>query len=80
MSSRLDVKPKPMTLSRLNFSTAFSTNAVSIFNALGLKKVTRVEASTRYLIRFEDTPTTPEILQEIEENVSEWLYVEADTD
>jgi phosphoribosylformylglycinamidine synthase len=40
---------------RLNFSTALSTNAVSIFHSVGLKKVTRVEVSTRYLIQFDKT-------------------------
>lgn len=54
----------------MNFSTAFSTNAVSIFNAVGLKKITRLEISTRYVIRFEDTPTTPETLAKIEGKVS----------
>ena len=39
--------------SRLNFSTAFSTNAVSIFQSLGISGVTRVECSTRYLITFD---------------------------
>ncbi|MFC1919565.1 phosphoribosylformylglycinamidine synthase, partial [Chloroflexota bacterium] len=35
---------------RLSFETAYSTNAVSIFHACGLKKVTRVECSRRYLV------------------------------
>ncbi|PSN31568.1 Phosphoribosylformylglycinamidine synthase [Blattella germanica] len=38
---------------RLNFSTAFSSNAVSICNSIGLEKVTRLEVSTRYLIHWE---------------------------
>lgn len=37
-------------LSRLNFSTAFSSNAVSICKSVQLDNVTRVEVSTRYLI------------------------------
>jgi phosphoribosylformylglycinamidine synthase len=37
----------------LNFSTAFSSNAVSICNSVGLHKVKRLEVSTRYLIRWE---------------------------
>lgn len=37
---------------RLNFSTAFSTNAVSICQSIGLKKVERVERSRRYLVEF----------------------------
>jgi len=38
---------------RLNFSTAFSSNAVSICISIGLTKVTRLEVSTRYLIHWE---------------------------
>jgi phosphoribosylformylglycinamidine synthase len=34
---------------RLNFETAFSTNAVAIFHACGLRKVKRLERSRRYL-------------------------------
>ena len=35
---------------RLNFATAFSTNAVAIFHSIDLKKVLRVEKSTRYVL------------------------------
>ncbi|UYV60723.1 PFAS [Cordylochernes scorpioides] len=35
---------------RLNFSTPFSSNAVSIFQSVGLTPVTRVERAVRYLI------------------------------
>ncbi|KAJ1521156.1 hypothetical protein ONE63_002851 [Megalurothrips usitatus] len=38
---------------RLNFSTAFSSNAVSICQKVGLIGVTRVEVSVRYLIDWE---------------------------
>jgi len=38
---------------RLNFSTAFSSNAVSICVSIGLTKITRLEVSTRYLIHWE---------------------------
>lgn len=37
--------------SRLNFSTAWSTNAVSICQSAGLTNVTRVELSRRFLIK-----------------------------
>ncbi len=37
---------------RLNFSTAFSTNATSICHGIGLTCVSRIEYSTRYLIQF----------------------------
>jgi phosphoribosylformylglycinamidine synthase len=36
---------------RMNFSTAWSTNAVSICHACGLTKVRRIERSRRYLLR-----------------------------
>lgn len=36
---------------RSNFSTAWSTNAVSICQSTGLSKVTRLEKSRRYLLR-----------------------------
>ncbi|MDD5289266.1 MAG: phosphoribosylformylglycinamidine synthase, partial [Dehalococcoidales bacterium] len=35
---------------RLNFETAYSTNAVAICHACGLEKITRVECSRRYLL------------------------------
>ncbi len=35
---------------RLNFATAFSTNAVSVCHACGLKNVERIERSKRYLL------------------------------
>jgi len=35
---------------RMNFETAFSTNAVSICDACGLKQVQRIEKSRRYLL------------------------------
>jgi phosphoribosylformylglycinamidine synthase len=35
---------------RSNFSTAFSTNAVSICQSCGLSQVTRLEKSRRYLL------------------------------
>lgn len=47
---------------RLNFETSFSTNAVSIFHACGVKKVKRVEKSRRY------------ILKKIDENIISSLY------
>lgn len=39
---------------RLNFSTPFSTNAVSICQSAGIKDVKRIEFSTRYLLTFSD--------------------------
>ncbi|XP_043942613.1 phosphoribosylformylglycinamidine synthase isoform X2 [Protopterus annectens] len=42
---------------RLNFSTASSTNAVSICRSIGMNLVDRVERSKRYLIKFADPST-----------------------
>jgi phosphoribosylformylglycinamidine synthase len=36
---------------RMNFSTAWSTNAVSVCHACGLKKIRRIERSRRYLLK-----------------------------
>ncbi|RLU21996.1 hypothetical protein DMN91_006375 [Ooceraea biroi] len=40
---------------RLNFSTAFSTNAVSICKSVNLDKVTRIEVAIRYRIKHNRT-------------------------
>ncbi|XP_034937148.1 phosphoribosylformylglycinamidine synthase [Chelonus insularis] len=40
---------------RLNFSTAFSSNAVSIFKFTKLDKISRVEAATRYLVKCQNS-------------------------
>jgi phosphoribosylformylglycinamidine synthase len=42
---------------RLNFETAFSANAVSICRSCGLKKIRRIEKSTRYLLPSESKRT-----------------------
>lgn len=42
---------------RLNFSTAASTNAVSICQAVGLSSVDRIECSRRYLIKCQNRPS-----------------------
>ncbi|MDI6890098.1 MAG: phosphoribosylformylglycinamidine synthase [Thermodesulfovibrionales bacterium] len=39
---------------RMNFTTAWSTNAVSVCHACGLTKITRIERSRRYKLMFED--------------------------
>ena len=38
----------------MNFSTPFSTNAVSMCKSIDLCHINRIEYSTRYLIKFED--------------------------
>ena len=42
---------------RMNFTTAWSTNAVSVCRACGLKKITRIERSRRY--RLVSSPIHP---------------------
>ncbi|RWS06657.1 phosphoribosylformylglycinamidine synthase-like protein, partial [Leptotrombidium deliense] len=55
---------------RLNFSTAFSTNAVSICNATDLKgKVKRIERSTLYLINSKSR-----LSNEIESQIASQLF------
>ena len=39
---------------RMNFTTAWSTNAVSVCHACGLKKITRIERSRRYKLVMRD--------------------------
>ncbi len=48
---------------RLNFSTAWSTNAVSVCKACGLQKIERIERSRRYLVHS-DTPLDERQLSE----------------
>ncbi|XP_063240039.1 LOW QUALITY PROTEIN: phosphoribosylformylglycinamidine synthase [Bacillus rossius redtenbacheri] len=52
---------------RLNFSTAFSSNAVSICAAVGIKHVTRLEVSTRYLVTWQEDGLTvsPSVKQQL---------------
>ncbi len=62
---------------RLNFTTAWSTNAVSICHACGITKITRIERSRRYQII---SPTTIENISEIlpifHDRMTECLYPE----
>ncbi|XP_038056272.1 phosphoribosylformylglycinamidine synthase-like [Patiria miniata] len=55
---------------RLNFSTAWSTNAVSMCQSAGLDQITRIECSLRYFLRAttaDDAPMTipPDVVKEI---------------
>ena len=62
---------------RMNFSTAWSTNAVSVCNACGLKKITRVERSRRYRIETSAELTVPELEEfaaELYDRMTECLY------
>ncbi|MBM3710413.1 MAG: phosphoribosylformylglycinamidine synthase, partial [Actinobacteria bacterium] len=59
---------------RLNFETAYSTNAVAICNACGLEEITRLERSRRYLLSHEID--TDKFLSENHDRMTECLYQE----
>uniref|UniRef100_UPI0037E9C471 phosphoribosylformylglycinamidine synthase isoform X1 n=2 Tax=Semicossyphus pulcher TaxID=241346 RepID=UPI0037E9C471 len=64
---------------RLNFSTAWSTNAVSICHSVGLNDITRVEVSRRFLIKPEDgASVSDEVVNQLIEclydNMTECIY------
>jgi phosphoribosylformylglycinamidine synthase len=68
---------------RLNFTTSWSTNAVSICHSCGLNKVTRIERSRRYRIVFLDEHTREDIslfmdhfLPLVHDRMTECLYPE----
>ncbi|XP_061680318.1 phosphoribosylformylglycinamidine synthase [Syngnathoides biaculeatus] len=50
---------------RLNFSTAWSTNAMSICHSAGLTNITRVELSRRFLIKPKDNADTANFLKDV---------------
>ncbi|XP_075687052.1 phosphoribosylformylglycinamidine synthase isoform X2 [Rhinoderma darwinii] len=54
---------------RLNFSTASSTNAVSICRSIGLTNVDRIECSKRYLMKF-----SKELEESEKQNFTSSLY------
>ena len=57
---------------RLNFETAYSTNAVAICLACGLKKISRLERSRRYLINQEKN--IDKFINENHDRMTECLY------
>ncbi len=64
---------------RMNFSTAWSTNAVSICRACGLTKVLRIERSRRYLLEggektFSDKAAVKTFLDLVHDRMTECLY------
>ncbi|XP_015603817.1 phosphoribosylformylglycinamidine synthase [Cephus cinctus] len=64
---------------RLNFSTAFSSNAVSICKSVELGKVKRVEVSTRYLIQLNGTFTASlekSIVDVLHDKMTQCRYIE----
>ncbi|XP_033223170.1 phosphoribosylformylglycinamidine synthase-like [Belonocnema kinseyi] len=63
---------------RLNFSTPFSSNAVSICKSVHLDKVKRIEVSTRYLVRLKsvvDNTTENEIVNALHDRMTECRYL-----
>ena len=64
---------------RLNFSTAWSTNAVSICHACGLKQISRIERSRRYQLETSTPLTNEEIelfLKKVHDRMTECRYPE----
>lgn len=64
---------------RMNFSTAWSTNAVSVCHACGLKKITRIERSRRYLLITKAALVKEQIdefLGEVHDRMTECPYPE----
>ncbi|TSN30209.1 Phosphoribosylformylglycinamidine synthase [Bagarius yarrelli] len=66
---------------RLNFSTAWSTNAVSICRSVGLSQVTRVELSRRHFIKDELQELTKDsemekLISLLYDSMTECLYTE----
>lgn len=61
---------------RLNFSTAWSTNAVSICRSIGLDKIDRIEKSCRYLIQVapKDKNDSKRITKEEENTLAAKLH------
>ncbi|ETN08767.1 hypothetical protein PPTG_22971 [Phytophthora nicotianae INRA-310] len=50
---------------RMNFSTAWSSNAVAICQACGISAIKRIERATRYLVRY--TATKPEAVEALKQ-------------
>ena len=62
---------------RMNFSTAWSTNAVSICHACGLDEIRRIERSRRYLLKTTSKLTENErsaFLAEVHDRMTECVY------
>jgi phosphoribosylformylglycinamidine synthase len=72
-STLLEVGP------RMSFTTAWSTNAVSVCHACGLDKIRRIERSRRYLLRTPEPMTDEQvgvILAEVHDRMTECEYPE----
>lgn len=64
---------------RMNFTTAWSTNAVAVCNACGLNKIRRIERSCRYIIKTSDLLSREQIesfTNEVHDRMTACLYAE----
>ncbi len=60
---------------RLNFTTAWCTNALSIFQACGISAVSRIERSRRYLLRGQVSESTrAKFLAAVHDRMTEYPY------
>lgn len=59
---------------RLNFQTAWSANAVSIFHACGVPEVVRVERSRRYLVQGGAADLMPAFVALVHDRMTECVY------
>jgi phosphoribosylformylglycinamidine synthase len=59
---------------RLNFETAFSTNAVAICHACGINKITRLERSRRYLRSEQESSDNDKFIEENHDRMTELVY------
>ncbi|XP_068100125.1 phosphoribosylformylglycinamidine synthase [Hyperolius riggenbachi] len=84
ISDKSFLHPEPSDLiveigPRLNFSTASSTNAVSICRSIGLTAVDRIECSKRFLIKFQKEPEESEkqrLVASLYDRMTECMYAE----
>ncbi|MEN8264928.1 MAG: phosphoribosylformylglycinamidine synthase, partial [Nitrospirota bacterium] len=64
---------------RMNFTTAWSTNAVSVCHACGLKNITRIERSRRYMLETSSPLTKEQVdgfLGKVHDRMTECRYPE----
>ncbi|DAZ94385.1 TPA: hypothetical protein N0F65_003249, partial [Lagenidium giganteum] len=54
---------------RMNFSTAWSSNAVAICNACGVKSIKRIERSMRYLVRYTSSLPKEKAIEALQEEL-----------
>jgi phosphoribosylformylglycinamidine synthase len=64
---------------RMNFTTAWSSNAVAVFHACGLKRIIRIERSRRYLLKTKidlDKQQVDSFIGEVHDRMTECSYPE----